>query len=120
MRVRMPFAAWMRQTRLAKGLSVSECAAAAEVRQPVWTEWEDAAPTKEWRRATVRKIAFALKESETVAMREADKSVVPEAGNSYLSQQLERYLLTIPVSRRAAAERMLVNQAREISELLTA
>ena len=116
----LPFAAWMQQTRLAKGLSVSECATAAGVKQPVWSEWEDAPPTKEWRRATVRKIAFALKEPESVAMREADKSVPQEAGNSYLSQQLERYLVTIPAPRRAAAESLLIDMARRLPDLMTA
>jgi transcriptional regulator with XRE-family HTH domain len=57
---RLSFAAWVRETRLRKGLQVSECAFRAGVRQPTWSEWERSPDDKTWRRATITKIAKAL------------------------------------------------------------
>lgn len=67
----MSFAAWIRETRLRKGLQVSECAVRAGVGQPTWSDYEASSPNKEWRKATIHKIALGLGVDSATALVEA-------------------------------------------------
>jgi transcriptional regulator with XRE-family HTH domain len=67
----MSFAVWVRETRMRKGLQVSECAIRAGVGQSTWSEYESSSPQKEWRKATVLRIAAGLGVDADTALLEA-------------------------------------------------
>lgn len=110
------FSEWVRTTRRAKDLTLEEVSGRADVSQPVWSKWESgkAAP----RRETVVKIADALQEPLDSALLLAGYTPSAPGGVSDLAQQIEPFLLRLRPDRRAAAERLLIDMARNLPELM--
>lgn len=54
------FPRWVREQRTQKGLSTSECAERAGVKQPVWSEYESESNDAQPRRSRVVKVACGL------------------------------------------------------------
>lgn len=117
------FSDWVRASRRAKDLTLVKVADKAGVAQPVWSQWESGKATP--RRATVVKIADALGADHKEALMRAGylPSEVPNENDDTMKElmrELEPIIMSLGPERRKSAQRYLVDQARNLSELLTA
>jgi transcriptional regulator with XRE-family HTH domain len=104
----MSFTRWIKEQRVAKGMTTKECARRAGVSQPVWSRYEDgddAGIARDWKRSTVIKIAHAL----DAPVDEAIQAAFPrDAANAFSVEALEfaRLMDSLPAPRRSAMLRV--------------
>ena len=105
----MHFSAWVKNTRVSKGLSQEECAARAGVSQSVWSDYEKV-NTRNLRKATVGKIAFALGVTDGEALEAAGYTTAPDD----VPAEWRSLWLTTPADRREK----LLNATRGVKEAI--
>jgi transcriptional regulator with XRE-family HTH domain len=115
----LSFAAWMRETRLQKGLQVSECAYRAGVRQPTWSGWERSPDDKTWRPATISKIARALDVQRDKALMQA-RMLPQEAPDMEVARRLGPILVRAAPAKRGAILQALEDAAEHLVEVAAA
>jgi transcriptional regulator with XRE-family HTH domain len=110
------FAEWVTTTR--GGATQSSCAMRAGMTPQQWNQIEKQVkmPSVE----TVKRVALGLGADEREALVAAGYDTYSEQVDVRLARQIEPYLMRLRPDRRAAAERLLIDQARNLSELLTA
>ena len=110
------FAQWVREQRLARGFSTSECAERAGVKQPVWSEYESEANSGQPRRSRVEKVALGLQMPIDEVLVAA--GLLPRSDQPSLSPEVlefSRLLNSLPAAKRAAMVRLVRSSYEALS-----
>lgn len=108
----MGFATWVRDTRSARNMTQTECAARAGMKLQQWNQIEKQVKNPE--RATVEKIADALGVSRKEALAAAGYQTDP-ASQSLLRAELEAFCDKVPPARQAGFLRAVRSMADAVS-----
>lgn len=113
------FGEWIRSEIRRRGLTEEECQVRSGLTQPNWSRLINS-PPQQPRKRTMEAVALALDIPLGIVMAAAGYAMENESSGQRIALLIEPYLLRVPPAKRQAAERSMVNHAREISELLTA
>lgn len=114
----MNFGEWIKRTMLEKGIAEETAYTRAGMTQPNWSRLVNSPPLQP-RKSTMQAVARGLDEplAKVYGAAGYDDNVEMDVR---LARQIEPYLTRVPLNKRPQAERMLIEQARQLSELFAA
>ena len=123
----LTFGQWIRKTRSNKKMSAAECAERANMKPPVWSNWEnDRSRRKDGKPAipepeTMERIAYALDEPLTKVMEAARyfTTSVPDEFSIELAKELSLMASDLDENKKKVFREAVKQSARQAKQLLT-